>query len=119
MKTATTFTEVPDAREVARMRLETICERACLSEEHQEIVWGIVEALIQKMSGQLREAGLASASMAEVAIMLRNVKELNNDIEMSHLERMLVTAIVGAIAVEFRQRGYCVKNRYGVVVSLV
>ena len=90
-----------------------------LTERQRELVDEIVAETALRMSGQLRETTLASASIDEIAVSLRKTKGLGDDIAMSNLERILVTAIVGKLGVMFRNEGYHVKDHYGIVVSLI
>lgn len=111
--------EIASASVVAASRLCAICDTAGLTKAQQGIVDRIVDDIIGKMMQQLEETSLACMSIAEVALMLRDTAGLGSDIESNSLERVIVTAIIGKIAVIFRDKGYCVKYHYGIMVSLI
>lgn len=113
------MTEITPASVVAASRLRTICDTAGLTEAQQGIVDKVVDDIIGKMIQQLNETSLACMSIAEIALMLRDTDGLGSDIEANSLERVIVTAITGKIAVLFRDKGYCVKHHYGIMVSLI
>lgn len=110
--------EVESASTVATTRLHAICGQAGLTEEQRMMIERVTDRIIGRMHDQLRDASIASISFSEVAVALRSTDGLGGDLEASHMERAIVSAIIGRMAVAFRNKGYDVKSRYGIVVSL-
>lgn len=113
------MSQIPPATRAVRARVSKVRKSAQISDLEMSHLVNLVAEREELMARQVVSHGLAYLSVENARGIVRKVKGYDADRELTYLEEQLVTAVVCEVATDFRQLGYVVGNRRGLVVSFV
>lgn len=115
--------ETMAATRVAQARLHRARKDAGVTDLQATTLANLLDGAEKGIVKTVEENGVATFPKPGAEAIVRETKGLDGDAELDGAERMLVTAVVAAIATEFRAAGYAVYgaagNDHGITVSLI